>query len=101
MIYSTLEQAQMAMNQTNTDLLPIQQEQYQFHESQVEKYGQYDPGIGAYGAHYGPNSPFASEGLICANCVYYEAGACEIVSGSIAANGICKFWIIPESSLGE
>jgi len=99
-IYSSLEQARQAMILGDVrELQPIQQEQYNFHESQVATYGQYDPGIGAYGAHYGPESPFANEGLICANCVYYEAGLCEIVQGNIAPGGICKFWIIPESRL--
>jgi len=100
-IYSTQAQAQQAMMpQDVVELLPIQQEQYSFHESQVAEYGQYDQGIGAYGAHYGPNSPFTAEGIVCANCVYYQAGVCEIVKGNIAAGGICKFWIIPESKLG-
>ena len=99
-IYSTLESAQQAMMpQDVVELLPIQQEQYTFHEDQVSEYGQYDQGIGAYGAHYGANSPFAAEGIVCANCVYYEAGLCELVKGNIAPQGICKFWIIPETLL--
>ena len=100
MIYATLVEAQQAMMPQDVQTLkPIQQEQYQFHEAQVAEYGQYDQGIGAYGAHYGPESPFASEGLVCANCVYYENGLCEIVKGNIAPQGICKFWIIPEQLL--
>jgi hypothetical protein len=102
MIYTNLEQAIQAMGTMDTvDLLPIQQSQYTFHEAQVAEYGQYDQGIGAYGAHYGPISPFDTEGIVCANCVYYANGACEIVQGNIAPGGICKFWIIPESTLGE
>lgn len=100
MIYTTLEQAQQAMIPSDiAELQSIQQAQYHFHEAQVAEYGQYDQGIDAYGAHYGSNSPFASEGIICANCVYYEQGLCEIVQGNINPQGICKFWIIPESLL--
>ena len=100
MIYNTLEEAQQAMMPEDlVELQSIQQAQYSFHEAQIAEYGQYDQGIGAYGAHYGPNSPFANEGIVCANCVYYEAGLCEIVQGNINPQGICKFWIIPESSL--
>lgn len=100
MIYTSLEQAQLAMQPSDIlGLKPQQLAQYQFHELQVEEYGPYDQGILANGAHYGPESPFTSEGLVCANCVYYENGICEIVSGSIAPGGICKFWIIPESKL--
>ena len=71
-IYSTVEEAMMAMEQQSFDfmseidgLIPQQQEQYNFYEAQVARYGQYDPGILGNGAHYGPNSPFGEEGLVC------------------------------------
>lgn len=102
MIYDSYESALAAMSDGTVaveGLKPQQSEQYRFYESQVATYGLYDPGILANGAHYGANSPFADQGLICANCVFYRENACEIVSGQIAANGICKFWIIPESTL--
>jgi hypothetical protein len=48
------------------------------------------------GAHYVEESPFQDEGLICANCAFYQGGqACEIVEGGIKPNAVCKFWIIP------
>ena len=63
----------------------------------VETFGQFDQGIGEAGAHYVAESPFAKEGLVCSSCVFFEGGnACEIVSGNIDPNAICKFWIIPE-----
>lgn len=107
MIYTSYEQALEAIN-TNTDqpntqgLEPVQQAQYTAHESIVESFGQYDWGTGASGSHYTPAdlNPFVSEGLICANCVFYHEGLCEIVQGSIDPLAICKFWIIPESKLG-
>ena len=55
----------------------------------------FDPGVDGNGAHYGPQSPFAAEGLVCANCVFYEGGQkCELVAGDINPAGICKLWII-------
>jgi hypothetical protein len=53
-----------------------------------------------YEAHYFDVSPFASEGIKCANCVFYRkatdaVGVCEIVEGAVSAEGICKLWIIP------
>lgn len=97
-IYSTLEQALVAMS--GTDQLNDQQlALYTAYEAIVEQYGQFDKGIGASGSHYAEENPFADQGMICANCVYYSEGACEIVSGSIDPNAICKFWIIPENRL--
>lgn len=50
------------------------------------------------GAHYVADSPFKDSGLVCSNCVFYEGPrACEIVEGDIAPEGVCKFWIIPNS----
>jgi len=52
------------------------------------------------GAHYMAESPFAERGIACANCIFYEGGGgCEIVSGDIDPNGVCKFWIIPEERM--
>jgi hypothetical protein len=49
-------------------------------------------------AHYIDESPFLDEGLACLNCVAYcpEVGGCYWVEGSIAPEGICKLWVIPE-----
>lgn len=107
MIYSTLEQAQEAMNQLSGSadiqgLEPVQQAQYHAYEQIVEQFGKYDWSTGASGSHYTPETlnPFINEGLICANCSFYYEGACEIVQGNINPNAICKFWIIPENKLG-
>lgn len=52
-------------------------------------------------AHYMENNPFASRGMKCSNCLYFEEGQCEIVQGSVSPDGICKLWIIPEEKLLE
>jgi len=75
---------------------PRQQAQYVEDEDIVEIFGKYDQGVGPDGAHYVAESPFAGEGLVCANCAFYEGPrGCEIVDGDIAPEGICKRWIIP------
>lgn len=78
-------------------LTPFQTVLYDVLEGITEEFGLFDKGAGAKGAHYVGESPFKDEGLVCANCVFYEGGrACEIVAGDIAPEGICKFWIISE-----
>lgn len=49
-------------------------------------------------AHYMEQSPFVDSGLACLNCVAYcpEVGGCYWVEGSIAPEGVCKLWVIPE-----
>jgi hypothetical protein len=69
----------------------------------VEEYGQYDQSSGPDGAHYGDSSknPFKSDGLVCSSCIFYEQEACHLVSGDIDPNGVCKLWIIPETSVQD
>ena len=69
----------------------------------VEEYGQFDQSSNANGAHYGDgnNNPFKSDGLVCSSCIFYEEGACHLVSGSIDPQGVCKLWIIPQESLTQ
>lgn len=69
----------------------------------VEEYGQYDQSSGPDGSHYGDGSknPFKSDGLQCSSCIFYEQGACHLVSGVIDPQGVCKLWIIPESALQD
>lgn len=77
-------------------LTPRQTAQYEHDEDLVDLFGKYDQGIGADGAHYVAESPFASEGMVCSSCAFYEGPrGCEIVDGDIDPNGICKRWIIP------
>jgi hypothetical protein len=71
------------------------------YEMVVEANGQFAQEL-PDGAHYMEASPFKSQGLACANCVFYEGGgACELVSGSINANGLCKLWIIPQEKIAS
>jgi hypothetical protein len=75
-----------------------QQKMYEYYESVVEEFGMFKLDSKADGAHYAPSdsNPFKEEGLVCANCVFFiGGGACEIVSGKIEPEAICKLWIIP------
>lgn len=69
------------------------------------EYGKFDQSAGADGAHYAPAAanPFKASGIICKNCVFYdEAGmGCQIVTGEIGPEDICKLWVIPESKIVE
>ena len=89
--------------ETETPEVPLSDRQaalYSAFETVVEKFGKFDQGDGPNGSHYIPESPFARRGIVCANCPFYVGGGgCELVDGSIAEAGVCKFWIIPEGKL--
>ena len=73
-------------------------------ENTVAEFGAFSEGIGADGAHYmsEENNPFASKGINCANCVFFEGGGgCEILNIEVQPMGACKFWIIPEKNVDE
>ena len=77
-------------------LSPRQREMVENYSDIEETFGPFDQSTGPDGAHYAPESPFASEGLLCQNCVFYRGPrGCGIVSGDIDPNGICKLWVIP------
>jgi len=81
-------------------ITPLQNQIYEDLEDVVDVFGKFDQGVGAQGAHYiyADENIFASEGMVCSSCIFYAGGrACEIVSGEIDPNGLCKYWIIPES----
>lgn len=69
------------------------------YESIAEEYGPFSQ----EDAHYMTDNPFAESGKKCSNCVFFESeeGRCYIVQGEIAADAICKLWIIPEDRMAE
>ncbi len=81
-------------------LTPHQFAEYEALEELVEEYGKFDQGTGGRGAHYVAESPFPE--LQCSKCLFYAGPrGCEVVSGDIAPEGICKLWIIPDALLGS
>ncbi len=84
------------------DLTAPQVQLYEAYEEIAEELGQFGQDAGPHGSHYMAESPFAGDGMMCANCAFYAGPrACEIVSGDIAPEGVCKFWIIPERLMTE
>lgn len=78
-------------------LTPRQKELVDGYVEVEELFGPFDQSTGPDGAHYVAASPFAAEGLLCQNCVFYRGPrGCGIVSGDIDPNGICKLWVIPQ-----
>lgn len=79
-----------------------QQDMYEMYEAIAQRYGKFSQGADADGAHYMEENPFSSEGINCANCVFYEGGkGCEIVNGEIEPEAICKLWIIKSELLAD
>jgi hypothetical protein len=76
-----------------------QQAMYDVYERVVNDFGLFEQDAGPDGAHYSSQSPFMDEGLCCENCVYFGNNDCEIVCGPIAKEGICKLWIIPDTTV--
>ena len=76
-----------------------QQAEYQNALAVVEKFGQYGQSSGADGAGYEQESDQSEAGVLCANCVQFSEGLCAVVSGEIAAAGLCRLYIIPETLL--
>ena len=99
---SEMESEDESEDEPETKLNDRQQAHYEALEDVAEEFGKWNQTAGADGAHYAPASanPFKEQGMICANCVFYEGGqGCEIVSGIIEPEAICKLWIIEESLL--
>jgi HK97 family phage portal protein len=91
--------SQLKPRQEKRALSPQNQALYDAQEEIVRANGRW-PQQGPAGAHYMEKNPFASRGIACRNCIYFEeGGSCEIVKGAIAPNAICKLWIIPEEKL--
>lgn len=69
------------------------------------EYGKFDQSSMADGAHYAPAkvNPFKADGLMCQNCIFFDElnNGCQIVTGNIEPEAICKLWVIPESNIAQ
>jgi hypothetical protein len=93
---STIVQMESRDLNENYQWTAHQQALYSELEDIAETFGQFDQTSGGDGAHYFTENPFKAEGLMCANCAFYNgAQGCELVSGVILPEALCKFWIIP------
>jgi hypothetical protein len=60
------------------DLTAPQVQLYEAYEEIAEELGQFGQDAGPHGSHYMAESPFAGDGMVCANCVFYAGPrACE------------------------
>ena len=81
-----------------------QKEQAEGYAELAVEFGKFDQSSLADGAHYASaaTNPFKASGLMCSNCVFWdEMGGCQIVSGVIEPEAICKLWVIPEVTILE
>jgi hypothetical protein len=82
-----------------------QREQATGYSELAVEFGMFDQSSKADGAHYAPaaKNPFKAAGLMCQNCVFFDEAnnQCQIVSGSIEPEAVCKLWVIPESLIKE
>ena len=85
-----------SMNENGLD--PRDAALYEAYEQIAESFGMWSQND----AHYFDESPFAEEGIKCLNCSLYVGGnRCEVVEGEIAAEGICKLWVIRKNLLED
>ena len=84
-----------------------QYDQYLDLKESIDLYGKYDKTATSNGSHYISHEEniFSRKGIKCANCIFYngprQRTTCSLVRGQINVNGLCKFWIIPESYIKE
>ena len=83
------------------NLTERQQEMAQNTAELALEFGQFNQGSDANGAHYFADNPFATEGIKCGNCVFFNEARnqCVVVEGNIDSEAVCKLWVIPESEI--
>jgi hypothetical protein len=86
----------------DSELEPRQRIMYEFYELIAKKMGKWSQDTGPDGAHYAEENPFGKDGMKCINCSFFQGGGrCEVVTGEIKPEAICKLWIIREDLLKE
>lgn len=80
-------------------LSPNNYDLYERCDQIVEENGLW-PQEGPRGCQYQQRSLHGSQGIKCENCVFYNSdNSCDIVEGEVRAEGVCRFWQIPEERL--
>lgn len=86
----------------DAELEPRQRIMYEFYELIAKKMGKWSQDTGPDGAHYAEQNPFGKDGMKCINCSFFQGGnRCEVVTGEINPEAICKLWIIRKDLLKE
>jgi len=73
--------------------------QYAAQLRSLEDYGQWDQSVGGAGYFPAGHNPYRIGDVKCENCVHWQEGNCQVVSGAIDPQGICRLWIIPDDLL--
>jgi 8-oxo-dGTP pyrophosphatase MutT (NUDIX family) len=80
-----------------------------------DMHGQFNQTAGADGGAYLPaaRNPFRAQGLVCSNCTFWRpdidlttgkpgtTGFCDVVSGDVEPDAVCKLWVIPADLVRE
>ena len=93
-------EADRSLRMIDLEIHPLNERQlaqYESTESIVEVFGQYTQDHSGDGCNYEISAANQEHGLVCTNCVFFMEGMCHIVSGEIAADGLCKLFVIPDS----
>lgn len=82
-----------------------QKEQAESISELAMKFSKFDQSSLADGAHYAPAklNPFKADGLVCKNCVFFDelTNGCQVVTGVIEPEAICKLWVIPANLISS
>ena len=86
---------------THPKLSHKQWKQYKSLLEITDEYGKYAKDYYSNGAHYvgGSRNQYLKKGIKCFNCSFYYSNKCQIVSGHISENGVCKHRIISNKKL--
>jgi hypothetical protein len=71
----------------------------------VQKVGPWTKGTGADGAGYVPaaQNGGSDQGFACEHCMFFRPAAlgCDLVKGSVEAQGLCRLHVIPQEHLSH
>lgn len=92
----------MQRDDEDAELSPRQRIMYEFFELIAKKMGKWEQDSGPEGAHYVEEHPFGDKGMKCINCSFFQGGnRCEVVTGEIKPEAICKLWVIRKDLVKE
>jgi hypothetical protein len=101
-MHSSIPNNLRIMKDEDAELEPRQRIMYEFYELIAKKMGKWSQDTGPDGAHYAEENPFGKDGMKCINCSFFQGGGrCEVVTGEIEPEAICKLWIIRKDLLKE
>jgi hypothetical protein len=102
MMFNQIPEKIQIRDDEDAELSPRQKVMYEFFELIAKKMGKWEQDSGPEGAHYVEEHPFGNKGMKCINCSFFQGGnRCEIVTGEIKPEAICKLWVIRKDLVKE